>query len=67
MKHHEHSNDTSTVPNCVSSNAIPVNPGIKMMYPKAYSLQLMQYPLNETRAPFAEVCTDFPSTSVAMK
>ncbi len=34
--------------------AIPVNPAIKAIWPSAYSMQLMQFPLNYTVSPFQD-------------
>lgn len=36
------------------SRAIPVRPAIKAIWPSAYSMQLMQFPLNYTVSPFED-------------
>ena len=43
---------TSPIQDNWSSHAIPVNPAVKAIWPSAWSLQLMQFPLNYSIAPF---------------
>ena len=45
---------TAPLQNNWRSLAIPVNPAVKAIWPSAYSLQLMQFPINFTVSPFED-------------